>query len=156
MLIGSILPTLLWMAWPNGLVMVLQSAVGLIETYFVGQLGTSALAGVSLVFPMTMLMTMMSAGALGGGTSSSIARALGAGDAASAERFAGHAVFVSLLVGCAFGLLFLVFGRPLYRLMGAQVRLRMRPSPIPIGYFWECRWSGCSMASPASCGARAT
>jgi len=118
MLVGPILPTLLWMAWPNVLVMVLQSAVGLIETYFVGQLGTSALAGVSLVFPVTMLMTMMSAGALGGGISSSIARALGAGDAVSAERFAGHAIIVSLLVGCAFGLLFLGFGRPLYRLMG--------------------------------------
>lgn len=118
MLMDPILPTLLRMAWPNVLVMVLQSAVGLIETYFVGQLGTSALAGVSLVFPMTMLMTMMSAGALGGGISSSIARALGARDATSAERFAFHAIVVSLLVGCLFGLMFLMFGQPLYRLMG--------------------------------------
>ena len=36
--------------------MVMQSSVGLIEAYFVGKLGTDALAGVTLVFPMIMLM----------------------------------------------------------------------------------------------------
>jgi hypothetical protein len=55
------------------LVMVVQAAVGLIETYFVGKLGTDALAGVALVFPVLMLMQMMSAGAMGGGISSAIA-----------------------------------------------------------------------------------
>ena len=43
--------TLLRLATPNVLVMVVQAAVGLIETYFIGQLGTDALAGVALVFP---------------------------------------------------------------------------------------------------------
>ncbi len=44
-----ILPTLLRLAWPNVVVMVMQSSVGLIEAYFVGKLGTEALAGVTLV-----------------------------------------------------------------------------------------------------------
>lgn len=118
MLVDPILPVLLRMAWPNVLVMIMQSAVGLIEIYFVGRLGTSALAGVSLVFPMTMLMTMMSAGSLGGGISSSIARALGARRPDAAEQFAFHAIVLSLMIGCCFGLLFLAFGRPLYHLMG--------------------------------------
>jgi Na+-driven multidrug efflux pump len=47
-------------AAPNVAVMVVQSAVGLIERYFVGRLGTDALAGVTLVFPVVMLMQMMS------------------------------------------------------------------------------------------------
>src|SRR5262245_43635865 len=52
--------TLLRLATPNVLVMVVQASVGLIETYFIGKLGTEALAGVALVFPVVMLMQMMS------------------------------------------------------------------------------------------------
>jgi hypothetical protein len=66
--------TLLRLAAPNVLVMVVQASVGLIETYFIGKLGTEALAGVALVFPVVMLMQMMSAGAMGGGISSAVAQ----------------------------------------------------------------------------------
>src|SRR5690349_18357785 len=48
---GSIVPTLLHLAWPNILVMLVQSATGLIETWWVSRLGTAALAGMALVFP---------------------------------------------------------------------------------------------------------
>src|SRR5690348_8567371 len=75
---GPIAPTLLRLATPNVLVMFAQASVGLIETYFVARLGTDALAGVVLVFPVLMLMQMMSAGAMGGGIASAVARALGA------------------------------------------------------------------------------
>ena len=70
---------LLTLAAPNVVVMVAQASVGLIETYFIGKLGTDALAGVALVFPLVMLMQMMSGGAMGGGISSAVARALDAG-----------------------------------------------------------------------------
>lgn len=76
---APIVPTLLRLGAPNVLIMLAQTAVGLIETYFVGKLGTDALAGMALVFPVVMLMQMMSAGAFGGAIASSIARALGAG-----------------------------------------------------------------------------
>jgi len=66
---GPIAATLVRLAAPNMLVMLAQTAVGLVETYFVGKLGTAALAGVALVFPLVMLMQMMSAGAMGGGIS---------------------------------------------------------------------------------------
>ena len=49
---GSIVGTLLRLATPNVLVMFVQASVGLIETYFVAKLGTDALAGVALVFPL--------------------------------------------------------------------------------------------------------
>lgn len=75
---APIAPTLLRLAAPNVLVMLAQAGSGLIETYFVGKLGTDALAGMALVFPVVMLMQMTSAGAMGGGIASAIARALGA------------------------------------------------------------------------------
>lgn len=82
MLEAPIAPTLVKLAIPNILVMGAQASAGLIETYFVGKLGTDALAGMALVFPVVMLMQMTSAGAMGGGIASAIARALGARRAA--------------------------------------------------------------------------
>jgi len=99
---GPIVATLLRMAAPNILVMVAQASTGLIETYFIGKLGIDALAGVALVFPGLMLMQMMSAGAMGGGIASSIARALGAGHRADANALALHALVIALGLGAAF------------------------------------------------------
>jgi putative MATE family efflux protein len=117
---GAIVPTLLRMAAPNAVVMLVQASVGLIETYFVGKLGTDALAGVSLVFPALMLMQMMSAGAIGGGISASIARALGAGRRADADALVQHALAVSLLLGVVFMAALLGGGRWLYGAMGGS------------------------------------
>lgn len=115
---APIVPTLLRLGAPNVLVMLAQAAVGLIETYFVGQLGTDALAGMALVFPVVMLMQMTSAGAMGGGIASAIARALGARRRDDADAL----VLQSLWIGLAFGLLFMVAvlggGRWLYARMG--------------------------------------
>src|SRR5206468_11048389 len=99
---GSIVGTLLRLAAPNILVMFVQAAVGLIETYFIAKLGIDALAGVALVFPVLMLMQMMSAGAMGGGISSAIARALGGGRRADADGLVRHALARSIVCGLLF------------------------------------------------------
>ena len=49
---GPIAATLIRLAAPNMLVMLAQTSVGLVETYFIGKLGTDPLAGVALVFPL--------------------------------------------------------------------------------------------------------
>jgi len=117
---GPIAATLVRLAAPNMLVMLAQTSVGLIETYFVGKLGTDALAGVALVFPVVMLMQMMSAGAMGGGISSAIARALGAGRRADADALALHALVIAIVFGLAFTIALLAGGRALYTLMGGS------------------------------------
>ena len=114
------MPTLLRMAWPNVLIMFAQAATGLIETYWVGYLGTDALAGMALVFPGVMLMQMISAGAMGGGISSAIARALGAGKRDQADALVLHALVINLAIGAAFSAAVLLSGRPLYRLLGGE------------------------------------
>ena len=115
---GPILGTLLRLATPNVLVMFVQASVGLIETYFVARLGTDALAGVALVFPVLMLMQMMSAGSMGGGISSAIARALGAGRRAEADALVFHALAIAGGFGLLFMLVVLGSGRWLYSAMG--------------------------------------
>ena len=86
LLSAPIVPTLARLSAPGVLLVAFQSMVSVGDTYFVGRLGTAPLAGLALVFPLIMLLQMTSAGAMGGGVSSAIARALGAGDAAGARK----------------------------------------------------------------------
>jgi putative MATE family efflux protein len=117
---GPIIPTLLLLAWPNVLVMLAQASSGLIETWWVSRLGTDALAGMALVFPGFMLMTMLSAGAIGGGVSSAVARALGANRRDDANALVLHAVVINLVLGLMSSALFLIFGRQIYAAMGGE------------------------------------
>jgi Na+-driven multidrug efflux pump len=112
--------TLVRLAWPNVLVMIAQASVGLVETYFVGRLGTDALAGVSLVFPAVMLMQMMSAGAMGGGIAAAVARALGGGRSKDADALVLHALAIAIVFGLAFTVALLTGGRRLYGVMGGS------------------------------------
>lgn len=115
---APIAPTLLRLALPNVLVMLAQAGVGLVETYFVGQLGGDALASMALVFPVVMLMQMTSAGAMGGGIASSIARALGA--RRDANALVAHALVIALGFGLFFSAALLLGGPRLYAAMGGS------------------------------------
>ncbi len=120
MLEGPAAPTVLALAWPNVLMMLAQSSTGLVESWFISRLGTDALAGTALVLPLLMLMQNMSQGAMGGGISSAIARALGAGRGDDADRLVLHA----LLIGLGLGLVFMLAERLaapwLYPLLGGH------------------------------------
>jgi len=117
---GPILPTLLRLAWPNVLVMLAQASTGLIETWFVARLGTDALAGMALVFPGFMMMQMLSGGAMGGGISSAIARALGARQRDQADALVLHAIIINVALGLVFSVSVLAFGPSLYRALGGE------------------------------------
>ncbi len=117
---GPIARQLLGLAWPVLVVLALQTFVGVAETWFVSFLGTDALAGVALVFPLFMLMTMMSNGGIGGGVSSAVARAIGAGRRRDAEALVTHAAVLGLLFGAAFTAGVWAGGPALFRKMGAQ------------------------------------
>ena len=120
MLHGPILPVLVRLAIPNLLLVLVQTSVGLIEMFWVARLGTEALAGVALVFPVVMLMTMMSGGAVGGGISSSIARAIGGGRIAVATMLAYHALVICGVLGLVCAALVLSLGRSIYMAMGGE------------------------------------
>ncbi len=117
---GPILPTLLRLALPNVIAMSMTVLVGIAETRYVGLLGTAPLAAMALVFPFAMLVQMMSAGAMGGGVSSAVSRALGAGDAARARTLALHAVVIGVLAGAVTSVVLIVWGPALYRFLGGS------------------------------------
>lgn len=120
LLAGAVLPTLLRMSLPNVAAMLAMALVAIGETIYVGSLGTAALAGFALVFPLVMLQQMMSAGAMGGGVSSAIARAIGAGDDRRAAAIALHAAIIGTLAGLAFTAIMIGWGAAIFRLLGGS------------------------------------
>jgi MATE family, multidrug efflux pump len=122
MLEAPILVTLLRLAAPNLLFIVSQAVVSIGEAYFIGWLGADALAAVSLVFPVLMVMQTMSGGGIGSGGASAISRALGGGRRDDANGL----VLVSLVIAACFGIAFtagvLFGGRTLFAAMGGTGR----------------------------------
>jgi putative MATE family efflux protein len=115
-----ILPTLLWLAWPNVIALSASTCVVIAETSYIGRLGVESLAAMALVFPCVILTMTMSGGAMGGGVASAIARALGAGDVERASTLASHALLIGLCFGLTFMLGMLIFGPQLLELLGGR------------------------------------
>ena len=117
---GPILPTLLRLAVPNIVLVVVQALSSAVDGFYLGRLGPAVLAGVALVFPVWMLMVTTSAGALGGGISSAVARALGAGRRDDANALIVHGLLLSSVVGLGFSAVVLLGGPGLYRALGGD------------------------------------
>jgi putative MATE family efflux protein len=111
---APILPTLVRLAIPNVVLTLVQASIGLIEAFFIGKLGTDALAGIALVVPLLMLTQMMSAGAMGGGISSAVARALGSSRREDANELVWHAVAIAIGFGAVTSLIVVGAGRWIY------------------------------------------
>ncbi|WP_282605128.1 MATE family efflux transporter [Pelagibius sp. Alg239-R121] len=111
----------LWrLATPNVVAVAMWTAVTFADAWYVGQLGTAALASLALAFPFLSLMQMMAGGAIGGGITSAVARALGAGDAETAESTAWHAVLIAISMSLGFMILLGLFARPIFELLGGE------------------------------------
>lgn len=94
-------------------------SVGIIDAYFVGQLGPGPLAAISFIFPITVALSSLGVGVMVG-INSVLSRALGRGDDDKAEQRAVAGVVFSLLVGIAIGLLLYAIKGPLFELMNAE------------------------------------
>ena len=141
---APLLPTLLRMALPNLAALLVAAAVAIAETSYVGVLGTAPLAAIALVFPVIMLMQMLSSGAMGGGVSSAISRALGAGDDDRATALAMHALAIGAGAGLVYGIIEAANARPKGRYrdedddeegfhLGRGVHLSIGPAPTRNG-----------------------
>src|SRR5256885_175733 len=87
---------------------------------FLGRLGPDALAGVSLAFPFVMLIQHTAASGMGGGVSSAIARALGAGKRDVADALALHTFVLALGLAAAFSTVLLLGAPYIFRWMGGH------------------------------------
>ncbi|RJP65166.1 MAG: MATE family efflux transporter [Comamonadaceae bacterium] len=120
MLHAPLLPTLFRLATPNVMGLFAMTIVIGYDGYILGRVGADALAGIALVFPLSMLMLQMSAGGIGGATTAAVARALGAGRGEDASRLAQQAMFIGLLLAALFMVALLGFGRAIFGGMGGR------------------------------------
>jgi len=116
---GPVLPTLLRLTGPNIGEAAARIAFVVFDAIYVSWLGTDALAGITLVFPLFITMQMMSASGLGAGVAAAVGQAMGAGQRRDADALAGHGAMIAVTVALAFSLPILAFGPALYHALGA-------------------------------------
>lgn len=117
---GPVVSTLFKLTVPVIAVVVTQTFVAILEAYWVSRLGTEAVAGVSLVLPILILMGTMSNGGIGGGVSAAVARAIGADRRADANALLLHAVAIAFAFGFAFTLGTIFLAPRLYSSLGGH------------------------------------
>ncbi|HEV7635002.1 MAG TPA: MATE family efflux transporter [Bradyrhizobium sp.] len=117
---GRILPTLLRVAAPNVLNLLAIAGMVTFDGLFLGRLGADVLAGVSLAFPWVMFMQHAANGGMGGGVSSAIARALGAGRRDKADALVYHAFVLAIAVAAIFSTSMLLGAPCVFRWMGGR------------------------------------
>lgn len=106
------------MTLPMLLGITTMMAQSFIDAWFLGRVGDQALAAYSFGFPILMIVTSVAIG-LGAGTSSVVARAIGAEDPHRAKRLVTDSLILSFLITgsvCVVGILTI---KPLFRVLGA-------------------------------------
>jgi putative MATE family efflux protein len=122
---GPVAKTLLNLTVPMIFGMVGMVAFNLVDTFFVGQLGTQELAALSFTFPIIMVIGSLAMG-IGTGASAVISQAIGRGDHHKVQRLTTDSLFLSFLLVAFFVALGMLTIDPLFRLLGAE------PEIIPL------------------------
>ncbi|MEW6269628.1 MAG: MATE family efflux transporter [Thermodesulfobacteriota bacterium] len=108
------------LAVPTTLVMLVAAVSNVLYTYYVSRLGADAIAAVSLVFPISLVAMTAMGGGIGGGTTSAIARALGARRVEQANATAASGLLLAIAIGVAFAAFMQVAGRTVFGWMGGR------------------------------------
>ncbi len=104
---GSIAAHLIEQTTPAIAGVAAMTSISLVDSYFIGQLGSTELAAISLVFPIMVAISSLGVGVMAG-VNSVVARSLGAGDNASARDQAKFGILFAAVIGLVFaGALFL-------------------------------------------------
>ena len=109
---------ILALAAPTTLLAATQVVAQLIEPWLAARQGTAALAGWAVVLPFALLLSQMSAGAMGGGVVSAIARALGGGRREEAAALATHALVIACAGAALFALPLAIFPHAILGVIG--------------------------------------
>lgn len=113
------IPTLvLNMAVPSIISMLITSFYNMADTFFVGQIGTTATAAVGVIFPLMSIIQALGF-TFGHGSGNYISRKLGQGEVEDAKKMAATGFVSALVAGAIFGLVGLIFLDRLVGILGA-------------------------------------
>lgn len=119
---GKILPLLVELSVPAMIGMIVNAIYNIVDRMFIGnapQLGSLGLAGITISYPVTLVLMALSLMAgVGGATRFSIS--IGAKEDEDAKYYQGNALMITII----FGLCFMIFGNifmdPILRVLGAS------------------------------------
>lgn len=137
---GSLNRSILLLAVPMVLEMVLESLFGVVDVFWVGRLGANAIATVGLTESMLSLVFAVGMG-LSLSTTAMVARRIGEKDPAGAAVAAVQAIALGTIVSLIIGLPCIVFGPRLLQLMGASPEIVSLGS----GYVRICLGGSCAV-----------
>lgn len=119
---GDIRGHLITQALPMTIGVAAVMSIGLVDSYFIGQLGKQHLAAISFIFPIGVALSSLGVG-ISVGINSIVARALGEGDTARASRRGNFGIAFAAAMGLVLGLALLTLLDPLFTLMQADPAL---------------------------------
>jgi len=114
---------------------LLHSGFNLVDAFFVGKISADALAAVSITFAVIYFMIALGLG-IGIGTTSLIARYLGAKKKKEAENVAEHSLLITAAIAIFFTIIGLVFKEPVFRFAGASPEIM----PLVMDYITIVLW----------------
>ena len=117
-LLGDPKKAIIKLATPMIIAMSANTIYNLVDAIWVSGLGPDALAAVGFFFPF-LFMAMALATGLGVGGAAAISRRIGARDKEGADNVAVHTIIIMLIMAVIFTILFLVFAKEIFDLLGA-------------------------------------
>jgi len=112
-------------------------SIGIVDAYFIGQLGSAPLAAISFIFPVAVASTSLGVGVMVG-INSVVARTLGEGDFERAARRANFGIVFAALIGVAMGAGLWLAIDPIFTAMNAPAHLmpliRAYMAPYAMGF----------------------
>lgn len=128
---------------PMALGMVALISYNIVDTYFVGRLGTLELAAISFTFPVGFIVGAVTM-AFGIGTSSVCSRLFGANKLEDVERVAIHTIMLGAVTGLCVVTIGLLTIDPVFTLLGADATTL----PVIHRYMRIYYWSGLFLVIP--------
>ncbi len=108
-------PLLLKLSIPSIISMLIQALYNVVDSIYIGHLNSDALTGLSIAFPIQMILIAIAVGT-GVGTSSLISRLLGQGNNQRASNAAEHILIISVIYGILLGIIGSLFSKELISL----------------------------------------
>lgn len=134
---GSIPSLLISQTLPAVIGVAAIMSIGIVDAYFIGQLGPQPLAAISFIFPVSVASTSLGVGVMVG-INSVVARALGEGDIEHAARRANVGIVFACACGIVMGLALWLLTDPIFTAMNAPAELmpliRAYMAPYALGF----------------------
>lgn len=138
-LLGSapISHSLLLLGLPIMIGMLINAFYNIVDAYFVGKLGESAMAAISIVFPIGQVVVGLGL-MFGNGAASYLSRLLGKDDKKTANQVASVAIYSSIFIGLVFIIITLVFMKYILKYLGATSTIMPYALPYARIYILSC------------------